>query len=134
MSGEKTAAENEYLRRYKHEIHTVELLISCSPSDFMTEDARQAFDHLKKALALHISHNESLWRELQQMKAKEESRFRTNGEPFVAVSAREVQEMREEQNAARGAWGRVRAEVMAMRQRCDELIAETHAQEGGGAC
>lgn len=133
MSEAKTSAEREYLSRYKREIHDVDLLIRCSPNDLTTENARKAFDHLCKGLVLHISHSESLWKELQQMKAKDESRFRTNGEPFVCVSAKEVQAMREEQHKARGAWGRVRAEVIAMRQRCDELIAETYAKEGGGA-
>lgn len=133
MSNENTAAERDYLSRYKREIHDVDLLIRCSTNDLTTENARNAFDHLCMALVLHISHSESLWKELQQMKAKEESRFRTNGEPFVCVSANEVQAMREEQHKARGAWGRVRAEIMAMRQRCDELIAETYAKEGGGA-
>ena len=133
MSDEKTAAEREYLLRYKREIDDVDVLIRCSPNDLTAENARKAFDHLCKALVLHISHSESLWNELQQMKAKEESRFRTNGDPFVCVPASAVQAMREEQHKARGAWGRVRAEVMAMRQRCDELIAETYAREGGGA-
>lgn len=133
MSDEKSAAEREYLSRYKREIDDVDLLIRCSPNDLTTENARKAFDHLCKALVLHISHGESIWKELQQMKAKEESRFRTNGEPFVCVSSNEVQAMREEQHKTRGAWARVRAEVMAMRQRCDELIAETHTKERGGA-
>ena len=133
MSDEKTAAERDYLSRYKREIHDVDFLIRCSTNDLTTENARKAFDHLCKALVLHISHSESLWRELQQMKAKEESRFRTNGEPFVCVSSKEVQAMRDEQHKARGAWGRVRAEVLAMRQRCDELIEETHTKERGGA-
>jgi len=133
VSDEKTAAEREYLLRYKREIDDVDFLIRCSPNDLTAENARKAFDHLCKALVLHISHSESLWKELQQMKAKEESSFSTNGEPFVCVSSKEVQAMRDEQHKARGAWGRVRAEIIAMRQRCDELIKETHAKERGGA-
>ncbi len=134
MSGETpTAAERKYLSRYKREIHDVDLLIRTSPNDMTTENARAAFGHLLTALNLHISHSESLWDEIQRMKAKDERRFATNGEPFVCVSHKEIQALRDEQFKARGAWGRVRAEVLAMRQRCDELIAETKAKEGGGA-
>jgi thioesterase domain-containing protein len=133
VSDEKTAAEREYMSRYKREIHDVDLLIRCSTNDLTTENARKAFDHLCKALVLHISHSELLWKELQQMKAKDESRFAANPEHFVVVSADEINAMRDEKHRARGAWGRIRAEVLAMRQRCDELIAETHANEGGGA-
>lgn len=131
MSDEKTAAEREYLSRYKREMHEVDLLLRCSTNDLTTQNARNAFDHLCKALVLHISHSESLWRELQQMKAREESRFAANPEHFFVVSADEINAMRDEKDRARHAYSLLHNELIAIKKRCDELIQQ--AQERGGA-